>query len=97
MDRLAFGPAKQIVRKQQKAQRRLGMEPELQRQLDTFHHALHTFTPGDIKNCWNNLRVETVGQLKGKSASNKQLRHTKSAVVPNNNTALQPIVPISNI
>ena len=42
-----------------------------------------TRIPHDITNCWNSLRTETVGQLKGLTASNKGLRRTKSAVVHN--------------
>ena len=56
-----------------------------------------TRIPHDITSCWNSLRTETIGQLKGKPASNKGLRRTKSAVVHNNNTVAQPIVPTSSI
>ena len=56
-----------------------------------------TRIPHDITNCWNSLRTETVGQLKGITASNKGLRRTKSAVIHNNNTVAQPIVPIYDV
>ena len=42
------------------------------------------------------LELKHFGKLKGKPASNKGLRRTKSAVVHNNNTVAQPIVPTSS-
>ena len=60
-------------------QTRLGFKPELHRQLDTFHHALHRMTPEQITNTWARLRTSTGEQLKCKSASNN-IRRAQSAI-----------------